>query len=85
MKIQQNGDVLNLFFVLFCFVLGIRDVDFEIIIVDDGSPDGTQQVVQQLQDLYGQDRIVSSFGSKFKDLKLLWILILVFVLTCCSC
>lgn len=74
---------------MFCFVLGIRDVDFEIIIVDDGSPDGTQQVVQQLQDLYGQDRIVSSFGSKFKDLKLLWILILgfdlVFVLTCCSC
>lgn len=40
--------------------VGFRDVDFEIIIVDDGSPDGTQQVIQQLQDLYGHDRIVSS-------------------------
>lgn len=46
--------------------VGFRDVDFEIIIVDDGSPDGTQQVIQQLQDLYGHDRIVSSSFSKFK-------------------
>lgn len=46
--------------------VGFRDVDFEIIIVDDGSPDGTQQVIQQLQELYGHDRIVSSSFSKFK-------------------
>nr|VDD43067.1 unnamed protein product [Brassica oleracea] len=29
-----------------------------IIVVDDGSPDGTQEIVKQLQDLYGEDRIL---------------------------
>lgn len=44
----------------------VRDVDFEIIIVDDGSPDGTQDVIKQLQQVYGEGRIVSTIvnGSK---------------------
>lgn len=40
-----------------------RDVNFEIIIVDDGSPDGTQDVIRQLQQVYGEDRIVSTYAS----------------------
>jgi dolichol-phosphate mannosyltransferase len=36
-------------------------VNFEIIIVDVGSPDGTQDIVKQLQEVYGEDRVVSIF------------------------
>lgn len=35
-------------------------MNFEIIIVDDGSPDGTQDIVKQLQQVYGEDFVVSS-------------------------
>ncbi|CEI96768.1 Putative Dolichol-phosphate mannosyltransferase [Rhizopus microsporus] len=33
-------------------------IDWEIIIVDDNSPDGTQEVAKQLQTVYGEDRIL---------------------------
>uniref|UniRef100_U5EZ22 Dolichol-phosphate mannosyltransferase subunit 1 n=1 Tax=Corethrella appendiculata TaxID=1370023 RepID=U5EZ22_9DIPT len=33
-------------------------IDFEIIVIDDGSPDGTLEIAKQLQNLYGEDRIV---------------------------
>ncbi|XP_015120187.1 dolichol-phosphate mannosyltransferase subunit 1 [Diachasma alloeum] len=33
-------------------------VPFEIIIIDDGSPDGTQEVAKKLQNLYGEDKIL---------------------------
>ncbi|NXL55379.1 DPM1 mannosyltransferase, partial [Chordeiles acutipennis] len=32
--------------------------NFEIIIIDDGSPDGTQEVAEQLEKIYGSDKIV---------------------------
>jgi len=34
------------------------DIDFEIIVIDDGSPDGTLDVAKQLEKIYGSDRIV---------------------------
>jgi dolichol-phosphate mannosyltransferase len=35
-----------------------RKVDFEIIIIDDASPDGTLEVAKKLQKIYGENRIV---------------------------
>ncbi|KAK6178619.1 hypothetical protein SNE40_013369 [Patella caerulea] len=34
------------------------NIDYEIIIIDDGSPDGTLEVAKQLQKIYGEKRIV---------------------------
>lgn len=33
-------------------------MDYEIIVIDDGSPDGTLDVAKQLQGIYGADRIL---------------------------
>lgn len=33
-------------------------VEFEIIIIEDGSPDGTLEVAKQLQDIYGTENII---------------------------
>jgi glycosyltransferase involved in cell wall biosynthesis len=31
---------------------------YEIIVIDDNSPDGTQEIVKRLQEVYGADKIV---------------------------
>ncbi|XP_014672035.1 PREDICTED: dolichol-phosphate mannosyltransferase subunit 1-like [Priapulus caudatus] len=33
-------------------------VDYEIIVIDDGSPDGTLEVAKQLEEIYGKDKIL---------------------------
>ena len=37
------------------------DFDWEAIVVDDASPDGTQEIAKQLARVYGDDRIVRIF------------------------
>ncbi|CAM9739258.1 unnamed protein product, partial [Choristocarpus tenellus] len=41
-----------------------NDLDFEILVVEDSSPDGTLEVAQQLQSIYGEEkfRILSRPG-----------------------
>jgi glycosyltransferase involved in cell wall biosynthesis len=34
------------------------DINYEIIVIDDGSPDGTLAVAQQLEKIYGADKIL---------------------------
>jgi len=34
------------------------DIDYEIIVIDDGSPDGTLEAAKQLETIYGSERIV---------------------------
>lgn len=34
-------------------------LDFEIIVIDDGSPDGTLEAGKQLEKIFGKDKIVS--------------------------
>lgn len=36
----------------------LRNLDWEVIIVDDGSPDGTQEVAKQLQKVWGTNHII---------------------------
>lgn len=33
-------------------------INYEIIIIDDGSPDGTQEAAKQLIEIYGKEKIV---------------------------
>lgn len=36
----------------------LKNVEFEIIIIEDGSPDGTLEIAKQLQDIYGTEKII---------------------------
>ncbi|XP_074303937.1 dolichol-phosphate mannosyltransferase subunit 1 isoform X2 [Silene latifolia] len=56
--VPTYNERLNIALIVYLIFKHLRDVDFEIIVVDDGSPDGTQEIVKQLQKLYGEDRIL---------------------------
>lgn len=43
--------------------LPLRGLAWEIIVVDDASPDGTQEIAKQLATVYGQDKVVRYYLS----------------------
>ena len=43
---------------LLCRMFQAHNLDYEIVIVDDNSPDGTQDIARQLAALYGPERIM---------------------------
>ncbi|MCO5609438.1 hypothetical protein L7F22_063664 [Adiantum nelumboides] len=57
-KTKKRGYVFYFVILRVLITLGIRNVSFEVIVIDDASPDGTQAVVKQLQELYGQEKIL---------------------------
>ena len=44
--------------ILFTCVFFYSNVSYEIIVIDDGSPDGTLDIAKQLQKIYGESKIV---------------------------
>lgn len=43
---------------LLCKYLDEAGINFEIIVIDDGSPDGTLDIATQLQGIYGEEKII---------------------------
>ncbi|CAM8972254.1 unnamed protein product [Rhodiola kirilowii] len=56
--VPTYNERLNIALIVYLIFKHLKDVEFEVIVVDDGSPDGTQEIVKQLQQVYGEDRIL---------------------------
>ncbi|VAI24378.1 unnamed protein product [Triticum turgidum subsp. durum] len=56
--VPTYNERLNVALIVYLIFKHLPEAKFEIIIVDDGSPDGTQDIVKQLQQVYGEDRVL---------------------------
>lgn len=52
------NEIRNLPLVVYFLFKYLKDFNFEIIIIEDGSPDGTLEVANLVQELYGRDAII---------------------------
>lgn len=53
----NEKDNIPLIFWLIHDILTKHKINFEVVVVDDNSPDGTQDVVRRLQGAYGTDHL----------------------------
>jgi dolichol-phosphate mannosyltransferase len=56
--VPTYNERLNIALTCYLLVNALKDYSFEIIVIDDASPDGTQDMVKELQKIYGEDRIL---------------------------
>ncbi|KAJ8984205.1 hypothetical protein NQ317_011114 [Molorchus minor] len=52
------NEVENLPIIVYLIIKYMDGYDYEVIVIDDGSPDGTLEVAKQLQKIYGTDKII---------------------------
>lgn len=58
-KYMDERFVINtLYYILSTDMIYFSEYNYEIIIIDDGSPDGTLDAARQLQKIYGENKIV---------------------------
>lgn len=55
---NEKDNLPIIVWLLYKYLNECPSLKFEIIIIEDGSPDGTLQVAQKLQDIYGRNQIV---------------------------
>jgi glycosyltransferase involved in cell wall biosynthesis len=51
---------MYIFSIYVTYMSFFRGIEFEIVVIDDNSPDGTQEVVAELQRAFGSDRCVDA-------------------------
>lgn len=56
--------IANRRIIFFYLSFYFRNYDWEVIIVDDSSPDGTLEEAKKLQKLFGESKIVSTISQK---------------------
>ncbi|CAK9208523.1 unnamed protein product [Sphagnum jensenii] len=56
--VPTYNERLNIALTCYLLVNALKDYNFEIIVIDDASPDGTQDMVKELQKIYGEDQIL---------------------------
>ncbi len=60
-----------------------HEINYEVIVVDDNSPDGTQQAVRQMQYIFGAGRVILKTRQRKMGLGTAYVYGLQFARCCC--
>ncbi|KAL9260904.1 Dolichol-phosphate mannosyltransferase subunit 1-like protein [Drosera capensis] len=56
--VPTYNERLNIALIVYLIFKHLGDFNVKVIVMGDGSPDGTQDIVKQLQQVYGEDRVL---------------------------